>query len=150
VLDDVERLPDLDKDFDKDYIENKMTVRLIEGFGGLQQGSLVVCLFSHFRGDMRAHIIPSQGKRLEPMTWRRTLILTSAGDRYMTDLFREGNVPDQIWLHDSGKMIMGNYIWQSPGSRRERKIQLTEVMVQIPAKQRELGNGKPTDPGDKK
>ena len=148
VLDGVERLPDLDKELDKNYVENKMTVRLIDGFGALEHGSLVLCLFSHFRGDLRAHVIPSQGKRLEPMTWRRALILTSAGERYMTGLFREGNAPDRIWLHNSGRMITGNYIWQSSGSRRERKMQLTEVMVQIPANQ--LSSRKPTNPGGKK
>jgi len=133
VLDDVERLPPLDKKFlGKNYVEDKTTVRLTDGFGSLDHGSLVLCLFSQFRGDMRAYVTPSQGKCLERITWRRALILTSAGERYMTDLFREGSLPDQIWLHNSGKMILGNHTGQSSDSRRERKVELTEINLQIP------------------
>jgi hypothetical protein len=132
MLDDVERLSELDRQVaDKDYVEDKMTVRLIDGFGGLEHGSLMICLFSRFRGDMRAYIGASQGKRLEPTTWRRALILTSSGERYMTDLFREGSLADQIWAHNSGRIVVGNYAWPSPGSRRERKVKLTQIDLEL-------------------
>ncbi len=136
VLDDVERLPPLDKEFaGKDYLEDKTTFRLIDGFGSLEHGSLILCVCSHFRGEMRAYVNLLQGKRLEPITWRRALLLTSIGERYMTDLFREGNLPDQIWLHNSGKMILGKYRWQSSSSARERKIELNEITMGIPRDQ---------------
>jgi hypothetical protein len=103
----------------------------LDGFGALDHGSLVLCLFSHFRGDMRAYIIPSQGKRLELTTWRRALILTSTGERYMTDLFREGNVPDRIWLHNSGKIVIAEHKWEGGGAGP--KIQLRRIDLQLGA-----------------
>ncbi|MBL7185614.1 MAG: hypothetical protein ISS70_04760 [Phycisphaerae bacterium] len=134
VLDGVQRLPELDNQFvDKDYVEDKMTVNVIDGFGS--HNSLALCLFSHLRGDMRSHVLSLQGKRpgkpLKPMTWRRAIILTSDGERYMTDVFREGNVPDLIWLHNSGKVIMGKHFWQTSGSTRERKVQLSETTLRL-------------------
>jgi len=131
ILDGVNRLPELDKQFvDKDYVKDKLTVRFVDGFGDRKYSPLVFCLFTHIRTDWRALILPQQGKRLGQMTWRRAIILTSDGERYMTDLFREGNVPDLIWLHNSGKLIMGNYLWRNSGSTsRERQIQLREITL---------------------
>jgi len=130
VLDGVERLPELDKVFvDKDYIMDWQTIRLIDGFGN--HDSLALCLFSHDRGDMRANYKPVEGKILERMMWRRAVIVTSAGERYMTDLFREGVPPELIWLHNSGKVITGKYHWQSTGSIRERKVQVNEATIQL-------------------
>jgi hypothetical protein len=129
VLEGVERLPELDKEFvDKSYIEDKAQVRLIDGFGA--RNSLVLCLFSHFRGDMRANFSPV-GKRLEMITWRRAVILTSSGERYMTGLFREWNLPDFIWLHNSGRVVTGNYLESSSGPTWERKLRLSETTVRL-------------------
>ena len=62
VLDGVQRLSELDKQFaDKDYVKDKMTVRMIDGFGS--HDSLALCLFSHFRRDMRAVTLPLRGKK---------------------------------------------------------------------------------------
>jgi hypothetical protein len=131
VLEAVDRLPALDKEFaEKEYIEDKMSVRLIEAFGGNSHTRLALCLFTHFRGDMRS-ARPVQEKPLKPTTWRRTLILTSDGQRYMTDLFREGNLPDQIWLHNSGRVIAANSLWTSAGSRTERKLQLFQTVLRL-------------------
>src|SRR5262245_12526250 len=130
VLDGVGRLPELDKVFvDKDYIKDRQTIRLIDGFGN--HNSLVLCLFSHLREDMRAFHVPVEGKTLQRMTWGRAVILTSAGERYMTDIFHEGNPPDLIWLHNSGKVITGAYLWQSTGSIRERKVWVDEATIKL-------------------
>jgi len=130
VLDGVQRLPELEAQFaDKDYIEDKMNVRLIDSFGS--QTSIVLCLFQHVRGDMRAIAFPVRGKSMERKTWQRAVLLTSNGERYMTNLFREGQAPDLIWIHDSGRVITGNYIWQTSGSSRQRKVQLTETLLRI-------------------
>jgi hypothetical protein len=130
VLDGVERLPELDKVFvDKDFIEDRQTIRLIDGFGN--HNSLVLCLFSHLRQDRRALHVPVEGKTLQMMTWGRAVILTSAGERYMTDIFHEGNPPDLIWLHNSGRIITGAHLWQSTGSIRDRKVYVNEVTIRL-------------------
>lgn len=142
ILDGVKRLPELDEQFtDKDYVEDRMTVRLIDGFGN--HDSLALCLFSHFRGDLRAFALTDdvskmQDKRVEWITWRRAVILTSDGERHMTSLFREGNVPDLIWLHNSGKLIVGNYLWRNSSSStsRERQIQLREITLGLQQKRK--------------
>ncbi len=130
VLDGVERLPELDEVFvDKDYIADWQTIRLIDGLGN--HDSLALCLFSHLREDRRAEYAPVEGKILERVMWRRAVIVTSAGERYMTDLFREGAPPYLIWLHNSGRVITGAYLWQSTGSTRECKVQVNEATIQL-------------------
>jgi hypothetical protein len=129
VLDGVERLPELDKVFvDKDYITDRQTIRLIDGLGN--RDSLVLCLFSHHRMDKRAYY-GFEEKKLEYRTWQRAVILTSAGERYVTDLFREGIPPDLIWLYNSGRIITGAYLWQSTGSIMERKVQVNEATIRL-------------------
>lgn len=131
VLDGVERLPALDKELEeKTHIEDRMGVSLIEAFG-TEPHILALCLFTHFRSDMRALALPLQEKPLERTTWRRTVLLTTDGHRYMTDLFRDGNLPDQIWLHNSGRMITANHLWTSAGSRRGRKLRLFETTLRL-------------------
>ena len=130
ILDGVPRLPELEAQFaNRDYIEDTMNVRLVDSFG--VQGSLVLCLFQHDRREKRAITPPARGGSMERITWRRAVLLTSNGQRYLTDLFREGEVPDLIWLHDSGRVITGNYSWQTSGSTRQRKVQLTETVLRI-------------------
>jgi len=134
VLDEIERLSELDKEFvDKDYVQNKMTIRLIESFGQ-QHDPLVLCLFRHSRGDMRSFDfnLREHPKTVERATWRRALILTSTGQRYMTQLFREGNDPDYIWLHSSGRVIMGTVSWVLPNPDGDRKIHLSETTLALP------------------
>ena len=136
VLDGVDRLPELDKEFaDKVHVEDRMSVRLIEGFGGDSRNRLALCVFTHVRGDMRAHAFPVQEKPLKLTTWRRMVLLTTDGQRYMADLFRDENVPDCVWLHNSGRVITGKYIWKTPGSTRERKVQLSEITVRLQQKE---------------
>jgi hypothetical protein len=139
VLDGLERLPALDREFaDKDYVEDKLTIRVIDGFG--HGGSLALCLFTHSRGDFRSLPVrldraePEVSKSLERTTWQRAVILTSGGERYMTPLFREGNLPDGILLHNSGKVIAATYLWESSGSTGERKVRLSETAVRLQEK----------------
>jgi hypothetical protein len=106
VLDGVTRLPELDRELaEKDYIQDLLTVRMITGFGS--QSPIVVCLFEHFRSDMRSLVLPPEKKTVKRELWRRAVVVTSKGKRCMTNLFREGPVPDIVWLHNSGIMITG-------------------------------------------
>lgn len=133
VLEGVERLPELDKRFaDADYVMDSLTVRLIEGFGASRYEPLVLCLCEHHRGDLRARSFPSDGKVLESVTWRRALVITGDGRRCLTPLFREGKLPDQIWLHKSGKLFTGTYVWHESKWGRERRVQLSESRLQKP------------------
>jgi hypothetical protein len=133
VLDGIERLPELDKVFaDADYVMDSLTVRLIEGFGASRHEPLAVCLCEHQRRDLRARIFPSDGKVLDSVTWRRALVITGNGRRSLTPLFREGNLPDQIWLHKSGKLVTGTYVWDESEWGRTRRVQLSESTLQKP------------------
>lgn len=106
VLDGIQRLPALEREFaEKDYVEDKLTVRLSEGFG--TRSPIVLSLFEHVRGDMRARALPAEGKTVKRELWRRAVVLTSEGERCMTSLFREGQVPEIVWLHNSGILITG-------------------------------------------
>ena len=126
VLESVERLPELDKKLaDKGYIEDKMSVRFIEGFGGTLSNRLALCLSTQFRADMRAGGMTQQELQLlRPITWRRALLLTSDGQRYLTDLFRSENPPDQLWLHNSGRVLLA-----VPG--QGNKLQLSEISLRL-------------------
>lgn len=134
VLEGVERLPKLGKEFaEANYVTDRLTVRLIEGFGASRHEPLVVCLCEHHREDHRAALVlSSDGKTLESITWRRALVVTRDGRRSLVPLFREGNLPDQIWLHRSGKLITGTYVWHESESGRQRRVQLSERTLQKP------------------
>ena len=105
VLDGVTRLPALEREFaEKDFVEDQMTVRLVPSLGS---GSpIVLCLFQHSRSDMRSPTFgltfPTKETTIKRELWRRAVILTSTGKRYMTSLYPEGLVPPIIWLHRSG------------------------------------------------
>ncbi len=106
VLDGVARLPELELELaEKDYVQDQMTVRLITGFGN--QSPIVLCLYEHFRGDMRSLVLPTEEKTVKRELWRRAVVVTSEGKRSMTGLFREGRVPDILWLHNSGILMTG-------------------------------------------
>lgn len=133
VLEGVERLPKLDKEFaDAGYVVDSLTIHLIEGFGTSRHEPVVVCLCEHRRQDGRARRTPSNGKVLQPVTWRRALVVTGDGRRSLTPLFREGRLPDRVWLHKSGILVTGNYIWHESPSGRKRLVQLSESTLQKP------------------
>jgi hypothetical protein len=131
VLDGLERLPELDKAIaNADFITDRMTVHLIDGFGSSRHDPLVICLCDHDRGDLRALTL-GQEPALQPVTWRRTLLITHDGGRCLTPLFREGNLPDEFWLHNSGNLLMGTYVWEEWEGGRKRQIRLSELTVQM-------------------
>jgi hypothetical protein len=133
VLEGVERLPKLDKAFaEADFVVDRMMVRLIEGFGSNRNDPLMVCLCEHHRADSRALSLQSDEKLLPSVTWRRAVVITHEGRRSLTPFFREGNLPDQIWLHKSGKLITGTYVWNESESGRKRRVQLSESTLQKP------------------
>lgn len=126
ILDGVERLPPLDQEFiDADYIADRMTIQLVDSCGQPNSDSLVLCMFTHNRGDQRALTPLTETKTLKSVVWRRSIVLTSAGQRYSIPAMFEGNPPDQIWLHHSGRIIQGRYQWVTVGDQRMRQIQLT-------------------------
>src|SRR5262249_52295499 len=87
LLEDVKRLPALDKKFaDKDYIEDRLIVRPLESFGTNDHEPLAFCLLTHSRGDRRAFagLGPRPSDRLDSISWRRAMVVTTTGERYMT------------------------------------------------------------------
>lgn len=132
VLEGVERLPKLGEAFaEADFIQDRLRVRLIEGFGVSKHEPAVLCLFEHHRGDRRAFAFPSEGPALKSETWRRAILIGRDGKRLLTPLFRDGNLPDQIWLHHSGKVLSGTYVWEAKGERK-RQVQLSASTVERP------------------
>jgi hypothetical protein len=131
VLDGVERLPELDKAFvGTAFVTDRMMVHLIEGSGSSRNDPLVICLFDHHRGDLRA-LTAGHERVLPSLTWRRALLIGHDGRRCLTPLFREGNLPDQFWLHNSGKLLMGTYVWEDGEERRKRQVRLSQLTVQM-------------------
>lgn len=134
VLDDVPLYPPLDQNFaGKNHVLENIHVRLTQNIG--LSSNLVLCSFSFSRQDRRDFLALSEPigeKRLLPLNWNRTIVITSKGERFMTPLFREGSFPEQIWLHNSGKVVTGKYTSQVSDSIVGRKIQVSEIKIQLP------------------
>ena len=103
---------------------------MIEGIGSGRHEPLALCLCAHYRGDMRA-LIRGQERVMERVTWRRALLLGHDGRRCLTPLFREDNPPDRVWLHNSGRLLTGRYVWAESDGGRTRQVRLSECTVQL-------------------
>jgi hypothetical protein len=133
VLEGVERLPRLGEAFvEATFIQDSLSIRLVEGFGGGKHEPAALCQFEHHRGDRRALVLPSDGPALKSVTWRRAILVTRDGKRSLTPLFQHQNPPDQIWLHNSGKMISGVYTWDESTADRKRQVHITETTLEKP------------------
>lgn len=133
VLEGVERLPMLPEVIAKlEYVEDKCRARLIEGFGTTKHEPAVLCLFEHFRADRRAFATPEMGPVIKSEVWRRAIIVGRDGKRTLAPLFQERNLPDHIWLHQSGKVFTGTNAWEGADNERRSRIQLAETTVQKP------------------
>ncbi len=126
VLEGVERLPELAKEYaNANYIEDSMKVRLIESFGSEQKKPMVLSLFEHRQNDLRSNPSIMRAKRVQWGTWRRAITITHDGQRSMTPLFRTGDLPEQFWLHHSGALVTGKYVWSGAEAARQRQVQLS-------------------------
>lgn len=134
LLEGVERLPPLAPEFQKfSYIEDKIKITLIESSQKHPKwGRFVLAIFRHFRGDLRSFVWNSQEKAIKRTFWQRAILLTSKGQRYLLDLFAEENLPDQLWLHSSGKIFSVNFVWNTEGSDSQRSFQLSEKTFSCP------------------
>ncbi len=145
VLDGVQRLPELTSELaGKNYIADRMTVRLVEGFGS--PSPVVLCLFEHSRSDARAFALPGEGPAIEPKIWRRAVLVTSGGERYLADLFPHGQRPDRLWLHNSGRLILGT-TEQGTVQLSEPRLRLMEASSPDEAAESGQGNLPPESPG---
>jgi hypothetical protein len=105
LLDGVEQLPPLDPQFvGKGSVVDNTTVRLIGSFGSEARDPMVLCLFYRIQGDLRS-FREFERPLVATKTWRRAVLLSGDGNRSMTELYRERDVPTRIWLHNSGKLI---------------------------------------------
>lgn len=130
VLEGIERLPKMEKvDAENKFIEESMSVRLIESFGDEKHKPMAMCLYHHSRSDTRSLVLVKGTKSFQPVNWRRAIVVTHDGERLMTPLFREGDLPEQIWLHHAGKLITGKYVWSGPVTARQRQVQLSMYML---------------------
>ena len=128
LLDGVTRVPPLDEAFrGKSYIVDKMTISLIDGFGGIGESPLILCVFEHNRSDVRQEVFIGDEHQLHPVRWRRAMLVNSSGKRYLTNLFNNGNLPDFVWVNNTGRIFMGNYLY----STSDRKVQLSEAVIDL-------------------
>jgi len=127
ILDNITGMPELDKNTAKIF-EDEQTVRLINSFGSKNKKSLALCIFTHKRIDKRDFSFSAFPKHT---TLRQSIVVTSEGKRFIAALFDEKHQPDKIWLHNSGKVLTGNYLWDSSNKITERKIQLSEFTLQF-------------------
>ena len=110
VLEGVQRPADRES-VENTELDNNLRICLFEGFG--TDSPVVLCFFQHnYYGvqlsDNMTGIGMQYGLRPEwRKPWRCALVLTSSGNRYMTNLFDEGQLTDHIWLHNSGLLISG-------------------------------------------
>ena len=137
VLDGIERLPKLLRAVAKrGSVADKMMVRFIRGFGESGSPGPVLCLFSHARDDFSGRPISSlrasqpgaDEKLLNERRWRRAVLLTAEGGRYLADSYPDPEA-DLIWLHNSGRLILGKYEWSGETRPRTRRVHLWQMDV---------------------
>ena len=131
VLEGVERLPELDADLrKKDFISDRMTVRLVPGFGQSRQRSAVLALFSHERGDNRAFVVLPNAPtpELKRQSWHRAFLLTHDGERYEVPDFKNWAGRDHVWFHPSGSIISDKTVWDEKG---RQQIELFRTALEI-------------------
>ena len=117
MLGGVDRLPELDNAFaELDVLTDRMIVQLIEGFGSRLYDPGVMCLYEHHRGDRRRSKRSPGGARSSLLT------IADVALRRLTPLSREGNLPDQFWLHNSGNLLTGRYAWGNGEGGRKRQV----------------------------
>ena len=120
VLDGVERLPPLDHEFMlRDSVKEEMSARFIGSSGNNVHARAILCLFTHYRRDDDGSPSTKTNKVFESQMWHRTVLVASSGQRYLTDLFRENEQPDEVWFHPSGTVMASNQVWIS-GERKKR------------------------------
>ena len=137
VLDGVERLPRLMRAVAKrESVADKMTVRFVRGFGEQDTPGPVLCLFSHARDDLSGRPIPSLAaprgiadpKPIDERRWRHAILLTPEGDRYLADTYPDPEA-DLIWLHNSGRLIVGKHEWSGETEPQRRQTHLWQMDV---------------------
>jgi hypothetical protein len=134
LLEGIESLPPLSKSLaDKSYVRDSMEINLQDVFGSNRHPTLTLCRFEHHQSDMRALALPTEEEEehLGNRLWRRTMVV-SRDRRILLPVLRgisEEDRPDVLWLHSSGRLIVGYYLWSGGGERR-RTIRLRAIEVE--------------------
>lgn len=114
------------------FVTDTLMVQLVQGSG--KQDRPLLCLFSQYRGDFRSLTISeflSEEERIPRTTWRRAIFLTADGQRYLTDLFREGEPPRNLWVVNSGKVIASEIENDISGETAIHRIRLSEITLRL-------------------
>lgn len=130
LLEGIPRLPPLpDTVAGKDYLHDSMQITLHDAFGSAAGPALALCQFEHQQTDPRA--VPVFASSFLPNRyWRRTLVVDR--DRrillsVLGDVDRRDR-PDQLWLHNSGHLIAGDFGWSTAGDSR-RTVTLRAIAI---------------------
>ena len=123
ILNGVAGFPKLGKH--KNDYKDELRIRLIECFGNPSTNSLALCLFTHKRIDNFSSAFPKH------TTLRQSIVVTSDGKRFMTDIFDKKHFPDKIWIHNSGKVLTGKYLWKTLDGITKRQVQLSEITLHL-------------------
>jgi len=125
LLDGVERLPPLPAAAaHQPWMMDQLTVRLIKSFGSDHADATDLCIFHQSRRDLRQTFpaIPSA-------EWQRAIIVTSNGDRFLANLFPDGNLPREAWLHGSGSTVTIVNTWSKSGLPEGKQLHLQRTLI---------------------
>jgi hypothetical protein len=129
ILDGVERLPPLPAEIaHQPWMMDQLTVQLIKGFGSDQTHPIALCIFHQTRRDVRQPIvIPA----IPSATWQRAIIVTSDGTRFLTDLFPDGRLPQQAWIHASSSAVTIINAWSKSGLPEGTQLHLQKTQISL-------------------
>lgn len=131
-------LPPLD-DFYKDKgVWDMKSMDLVRGSGRDPRKERVLAVFRQTRTMWSAGIPDPDYHSLEaPPEFglgglSGALVIDGDGKRGMTDLFREVDMPDdELWMHHSGRLIMGRFSWKGEEEARPRQVELRSVFLRF-------------------
>jgi hypothetical protein len=86
----------------RSYMHNSMKLHVVPGAGKGGLGAAALCVYSHLRMDMRAHITGDQ----DFGRWEQPLLVTPEGKRYSLE-GGDWQEPEWSWLHNSGRVVLG-------------------------------------------
>jgi hypothetical protein len=129
ILDGVTRLPPLPAQLaHQPWMLDQLTVTLIKSFGSDQSPAAALCIFHQARRDERQEsVIPA----IPSATWQRAIIVTGSGDRFLTDLFPDGRLPQKVWLHVSRSTATIINTWSNSGLPEGRQLHLQKSQINL-------------------
>jgi hypothetical protein len=132
ILDGIMRLPELTQ-AQQSLSLDMMAIRLIPGFGSDTHAGLVLCLVRQARHDSRNAIPLSHPEvpYVDFQDWNGAVLVSASGDRYLVSLSQHPDAQTKVWLHNSGKLFIGEQELVDDKSGKTGRMHLFEVDLGI-------------------